>query len=235
MNTVNKTSRVLGVAFILQFVTSLFSGTILRQAWFVPGNMRGTMINIANNPWLMRATILVDMLTAFGVIFLGAVLYETLKEQNKKIALTALGFYILEGALLAVSRMEAFSLIGISQGYVAAGSPAYLLTMGTLAVESMDFVGSTLHMLAFCFGGILFYYLLHRSGIVPRILSLWGLITVLPCLAGTLLAVFGYQVPFFVYIPYAPFELVIAIWILVKGIQNVSATKFHLAQANETI
>ena len=225
----------MGVAFILQFVTSLFSGTFLRQAWFVPGNMSDTMINIAKNPWLMRANILVDMLTAFGVIFLGSVLYETLKEQNNKIALTALGFYILEGTLLAISRMEAFSLIGISQGYVAAGSPAYLLSMGKLAFESMDLGGSTLHMLAFCFGGMLFYYLLYRSGIVPHVLSLWGLITVLPCLAGTLLAIFGYQVPFFVYIPYAPFEFVIAIWILVKGIQEGSETKFHLAQANETI
>ena len=235
MSTLNKTSRVLGVVFLLQFVTSLFSGTVLRQAWFVPGNMRESMLNIANKPWLMQATILVDMLTAFGVISLGVILFVSLRKQNEKIALVALGFYILEAALLAVSRIEAFYLMGISQEFVSTGSPAYLLTMGNLAFESMDFVGSTLHMLAFCFGGILFYYLLNRSGIVPRVLSLWGLITVFPCLVGTLLAVFGYQVPFFIYLPYAPFELVIAIWILVKGIQVGSETEYHLAQANDKI
>ncbi|MGA2824128.1 MAG: DUF4386 domain-containing protein [Bacteroidales bacterium] len=211
MNTVNRTSRVLGVAFLLQFVTSLFCGTILRQAWFVAGNLGETMLNIANKPWMMQATILVDVLTAFSVIFLGAILFVSLRKQNEKIALVAMGFYILEAALLVVSRIEAFSLMGISQEFVTTGSPAYLLTMGKLTFESMDFVGSTLHMLAFCFGGILFHYLLYRSGIVPRGLSLWGLITVFPCLAGTQLAVFGYQVPFFIYLPYAPFELVIAI------------------------
>jgi hypothetical protein len=171
----------------------------------------------------MRAYILVDMLTALGIIFLGAILFLTLRKQNEEIALVALGFYILEAALLAVSRMEAFSLLGISQEYVAAGKAANWLTTGNLALGSMDFAGSILHMLAFCLGGILFYYLLYRSGVVPRLLSLWGLITVLPCLAGTLCSLFGITVPFFIYVPYVPFELVIAIWILVKGVEEKAA------------
>ena len=74
MNAINKTSRVLGFAFLLQFVTSFSSGVFLRQAWVVPGNIGETMINIASKPWLMRTNILVDMLTALGIIFLGAIL-----------------------------------------------------------------------------------------------------------------------------------------------------------------
>jgi len=233
MNAVNKTFRILGVAFLLQFVTSLISGVILQPALIVPGNISESMINIANNAWLMRANILVDMLTALGIanilvdmltalgiIFLGAILFVTLRKQNEKIALVALGFYILEAALLAVSRIEAFSLLRASQEYVTAGHPAYLETIGNLALESMDFVGMTLHMLAFCLGGILYYYLLDKSRIVPRVLSLWGLITVFPCLIGTLSAIFGYELPFALYLPYAPFEFVIGIWILVKGVKE---------------
>ncbi|MCP4541362.1 MAG: DUF4386 domain-containing protein [Chloroflexi bacterium] len=220
MNSANKTSRVLGVAFLLQFVTSLSVGIILQPALIVPGNTSASMIRIANNTLLMRANILVDMLTALGIIFLGAILFVTLRKQNEKIALVALGFYILEAALLAVSRTEAFSLLRISQEYVTAGHPAYLETMANLALESMDFVGTTLHMLAFCLGGIFFYYLLDKSRIVPRALSLWGLITVFPCLIGTLFAIFGYEAPFIIYVPYVPFEFVIGIWILVKGIRD---------------
>ena len=223
MNTINKTSRVLGVAFLLQFVTSFCSGVLLRQAWFVPGNINETMFKIANNPWLMRVNILVDMLTALGIIFLGAMLFVTLRNQSETIAVVALGFYILEAALLAVSRMEAFSLLRISQEYATAGQPAYLETMGNLAFESMDFVGSTLHMLAFCVGGILFYYLLYKSKIVPRVLPLWGIITVFPMLIATLSAIFGYELSFFLYVPYIPFELVIGVWILIKGAKEVQS------------
>lgn len=235
MNTVNKTSRALGLAFLLQFVTSFSSGAFLKQAWFVPGNISETMLKIAHDPWLMRVNIWVDMLTALGVTFLGAILFLTLRKQNEKMALTALGFYILEAALLAASRLEAFALLRLSQEYVAAGQPAHLLVMGQVAYEAMDFGGNTLHMLAFCLGGILFYYLLFRSGVVPAALSFWGLVTIFPLLIGTTAQIFGYTIPFIFYAPYVPFELVIALWILVKGLKESQETRQYLTRANQTI
>ena len=92
--------------------------------------MRESMLKIANSPWLMQATILVDMLTALGIIFLGVILFLKLRKQNEIIALVVLGFYILEAALLAVSRTEAFSLLRISQEFAASGQAANLLAMG---------------------------------------------------------------------------------------------------------
>ena len=220
MNTVNRTSRVLGIAFLLQFVTSFISSAILKKAWFGSGNISETMLKIASNPWQIRTTILLDMFTALGVIFLGGILFLTLRKQNEKTALIAMGFYILEGALIAVSRTEAFSLLRISQEYALAANPA-LQMMGQVAYDSMEYGGNTLHMLAFCPGGILFYTLLYKSGLVPRALSLWGLIAVFPMLIGTLTQVFGYTIPFIFYVPYVPFELAIAVWILIKGISEV--------------
>jgi hypothetical protein len=225
MNLINKTSRVLGVAFLLQFITSFGNGVFLKPVWFVEGDIGATMVKIAQNPWLMRTSILLDMLTVLGVIFLGAVLFTTLRKQNEKLALTALGFYILEGALLAASRAEAFSLLRLGQEYVAGGQPAALLLMGQVAYDVMEFVGGTLHMLAFCLGGILFYFLLYKSRAVPAALSLWGLITTFPMLIGTITQIFGYAIPFIFYVPYVPFEFVIGIWILVKGIWDSSETK----------
>jgi hypothetical protein len=112
----------------------------------------------------------------------------------------------------------------LGQEYVSAGQPAIVQTFGNLAFDSMEFVGGTLHMLAFCLGGILFYYLLDKARVVPRALSLWGLVAVFPMLIGTLTQVFGYTIPFIFYVPYVPFELVIGIWILIKGIQDSSET-----------
>lgn len=217
MNATQKKARILGLAFLLQFVTSFSSGVFLKSAWFVPEDMSATMLNIATNPGVLRANILLDMLTALGVTFLGAVLFVTLKKQNEKIALTALGFYILEVALLATSRMETFALLRFSQAY-ATGQTADLLLKGQVAYEAMEFVGGTLHMLAFCLGAILFYFLLNKARMVPRWMSLWSLITVFPMLIGTVAQVLGHTIPFVFYVPYVPFELVIGLWILVKGI-----------------
>lgn len=217
MNGYPKTSRILGLAFLFQFATSFSSGVFLKLAWFVPEGMSATMLKIAANPGLLRATIFVDMLTALGVTFLGVMLFLTLRKQNEKIALTALGFYILESALLAVSRMEAFSLLRFSQEYAVAGQSADLLFMGQVAYEALEFVGGTLHMLAFCLGAILFYFLLDKARIVPRWMSLWGF-AVFPLLVGTITQIFGYTISFLFYLPYVPFELVIGLWLLIKGI-----------------
>jgi hypothetical protein len=218
MKTTDKVSRVLGVAFLLQFITSVSSGSIIRPLWLVPDDIRATMLTIAENPVILRINILVDTLTALGVIFLGAVLFFTLKKQNGKLALTALGFYILEGALLAASRIGTFSLLQLSQEYAASGQPESLLVFGKVALEAMDYVGDALHVLAFCLGAILFYVLLFKSNVVPRWLSLWGLISIIPVLAGTLTALFDVHLPFIFFLPYFPFEFVIGIWILIKGI-----------------
>ena len=222
MNSVKKTSIVLGIAFLLEVITNIINGMALRPALITTGNITESMANIANNVWLMKTYILVDMIVALEIVFLGAVLFIVLKKKNEIIALVALGFFVIAAVLLAVSRMEAFSLLRISQEYIVAGQPDYLQMLGNLSVESMDFAGSALHTLVFSIGAILFYYLFYKSRAVPRILSLWGLITVPLVLIGTLSKVLGYEVPFFVYLVllYVPFEFVIGIWILVKGIKN---------------
>ena len=224
MNTANKTSRILGVAFLLQFITSFTSGVFLKPTWFVEGDMAATMLKITQNVWLVRTGLFLDMLTALGVTFLGVVLYLTLRKQNETMALTAMLFYVIEGVLHAAGELDAISLLSLSQEYAATGQPAQLLFMGQVAYDAISFSGA-LMMLAFCLGAILFYYLLDKARIVPRWLSLWGLITVFPCLIGTLFAIFGYELPFAMYLPYVPFEFVIGVWILVKGINDDPETK----------
>jgi hypothetical protein len=210
-------SKILGFAFLFQFITSFSSGVFLKPTWFVSDDIGATLLKIAANPIWLRTYILLDMLTALGVIFLGVVLYVYLKKHDEKLALTALSLYILEAALLAVSRLDTYSLLGFSQAYVNEQS-SMLLILGKVAYETMDFVGGTLHMLAFCAGALLFYSLLVKSRLVPRWLSLWGLITTVPMLVATVARIFGYSLPFILYVPYVPFELFIGIWILVKGI-----------------
>ena len=224
MNSDRNTPRLLGAAFLLQAVASLVSGLFLLQPLIVSGNIIDSMTNIANNALQMRASIVVEMITAIGIVILGVLLYLTLKKQNMKIALVALGLYLIEAALLAASRIPAFSLLRISQESVIAGHPAYLQTLGNLLYESLDF-GYSLHMLVFALGATLFYYLFFKSGFLPRVLSLWGLIAAPLALIGILFVLFGYDVPIVVFLPNLPFELTIGVWLMVKGIRDGSETK----------
>lgn len=219
MTTSRVAPRLLGIAFLLQAVASLLSGVLLLQPLRVEDNVSESLIKIADHTAQMRAYVLGELVTAMGIVFLGVVLYIILKRHGERIALVALGLYILEAALLAVSRIAGFVLLRISEEYVAAGQPADLETLGSVALDALDY-GYTLHMLPFCVGAALFYMLVYRSGIVPRALALWGLIALLPVLVAILFTLFGYDVPIFVYLPYAPFEFVIGAWILINGIRE---------------
>jgi hypothetical protein len=72
-------------------------------------------------------------------------------------------------------------------------------------------------MIFYCVGGILFYYLFLKSKYVPKVLSLWGLIAASLGFIGELFALFGYDVPLYVFLPILPFELAIGVWLMVKG------------------
>jgi hypothetical protein len=228
MSSNDKTMRILGLAFLFQFVTSFSNGVFIQSGLVIQGDIIETMTRIAANPGLMRASILIDMLTALGVIFLGVVLYTTLRKQNEIFALTALAFYILEAGLLAASRGSAYSLLEMSQAWGSSGQPEALQVLAELSMERMHFVGASLHMVAFSAGALIFYPLLDRARIVPRWLSLWGLISLIPVAAASLLVMLGVVVPFAVYLPYVPFELVIGLWILIRGIEMAPAKEMSL-------
>jgi hypothetical protein len=223
MNTDKNTPRFLGAAFLLQAVASAVALFILLDPLIVPGNIAESMTNIANNALQMRASIVFTMITAIGIVMLGVLMYVILKKQNRNLAIVAMGLYLLEAAILAASRIPAFALLLTSQESVIAGHPAYLQTLGKLFYEAADF-GDWLHMLPFALGATMFYYLFFKSGYIPRVLSLWGLIAASLALIGTPLVLLGYDVPMIVFLPNLPFELTIGVWLLVKGIKDGSET-----------
>ena len=84
----------------------------------------------------------------------------------------------------------------------------------------VDRQGWHIHALFFCLGGILWYYLFLESGYIPQALSLWGLVSVSLLLIPVLLLVYDrdFTHPVMaVGLLYLPFELVLGVWLIVKG------------------
>jgi len=225
MEAREKKSRMLGLAFLIQFVTSFTSGVIVLpmatgvQGFGVPDDIGRMMAAIAKNSGLIHLNILMELVTAAGVIFLGAMLYSAVRKQHEGLALTAFGLYVLEGALIAVAKLALFALLVLSRQFIAAGSPASLEPTARLLYEVME---CSLKMLnfAFCLGGTIFYALLFKARTVARPLSLWGLVSAQGIFAGVLLGLFGIEAPIFLYVLYIPFEIVIAVWILIRGVKK---------------
>jgi len=225
MESTGKESRLLGLAFLIQFVSSFTSGVFVIplatgvSGFGLPDNIGVTLASIALNAPLIRLGILMELVTAAGVIFLGAMLYLAVRKQHAGLALTAFGLYVLGGVLIAVKMLLVFTLLVFSRQFIAAGSPISLEQMGSLLYEVMTYSSKMLNF-AFCLGLTIFYALLFNARTVARPLALWGLLSIQGILAGVILGLFGKTAPFFLAVPYIPFELVIAVWILVKGVNQ---------------
>ncbi len=194
MNSNKNIPSFIGAAFLLQAVASAVVGLVLLEPLKVPGDIVATMTNFSNHVMQVRAGIVGEMITVTALVILSVLLYMALKEQNRNIALVALGLRLTEVALLAVSRIATFTFLSTSQAFVAEGQPAYLQTLGNLVFETQE-VAYSLNMVFFTLGGTLFYYLLYQSRYVPQALAIFGLIAAPLAFIGTVIELLGYSVP----------------------------------------
>ena len=218
MNSGNKSAKLLGATFLIVAIATLLSDFVLRSL-LGSGSISDSLVNIANNTVTMRIVILLDLITAIGIVVLAVLLFVILQKQNKTIALVALGWWLGESVVLAVSKISTFSLLSLSQEYVEAGAPgsSHFQTLGILFRDATTW-GYTTVLLFFAIGGILFYYLFYKSRVVPWGLSVWAIIAVWLALIGCLLKIFDVDFGY-IFIPNIAFELVIGVWLIIKGIR----------------
>jgi len=105
MNKKNLNTKLLGSAFLFQAIASAIGMLLLKDPLIVSGDIIATMTNISNNQVQMGLSNVVIVFTALGVACLGTLMYTILKDQNEIISRIALGFYLIEAAILAVSRI----------------------------------------------------------------------------------------------------------------------------------
>jgi len=161
-----------------------------------------------------------------AVVVIPVMMFPILKKHNESLALGYVVFRVLEAAAAFAVAISLLLLITLSQGFVKAGPPdaSYFQTLGTLLIEAGDWTGVPLD-LAFGLGALMFYYLLYQSKLIPRFISVWGLIggTLVLAEAGFLAMVSHSPfstIPIFLWLPVAVNEMVLAVWLIVKGFNS---------------
>ena len=215
------TIRLLGAAQLLVFMSGVLSERLFASV--VGSNGTSDMlVNISRNVNRMRIGNLFALVDNLATIVLAVLFFIVFSGQYEIIAFVALGFFFVEAITGAVSKIGGYAVIPLSQEFVEAGAPepSYLQTLGDFLYYGIDRQGFNIHNLFFCLGGILWYYLFLRSGYIPQALSIWGLTAVILLLVPVLLQLndrrFTHPI-MAVGLLYVPFELVLGLWLIVKG------------------
>jgi hypothetical protein len=166
------------------------------------------------------------LIAAFGSAAIAVSLYRVLKETSASLALGSVVFRALEAALYMVAIVSLLSLQSLSKQFATAGAAdrASLQAIGDSMVSARDHA-SVLAVFAFSLGAFIYYYLFWRSRLIPRWLSGWGIGAAILMATGCVLALFsdepvtGYVLLF---LPIAVQEMVLAVWLIVKGFSSSS-------------
>jgi len=231
MNSINKTARIVGVLYIIGTVAGMLSHVLTRPV------LGGSdfLVNVSTHEIQIIAGALFVLIMGFALAMVPVMMFPLLKKYNEALAL---GYVVFRGALetmmyivLAISWLF---LIPLSQEYVKAGTPyaSYFQTLGAVLLNGHDLIGPV-QTIVFCLGALIFYYLLYQTNLIPRWLSGWGLIAIIPYLAAGLLVLIGFFGPLstseiVLEFPLALQEMVMAVWLIVKGF-NPSAIAYGSA------
>lgn len=220
MNSNRKIAIIVGVLFIWAIV-ALFIG----QALYNPViDSPDYLDNTYPNKITVIIGILIEFIGFLGLVFIPVLLFPILKKYNQVLALGYFGFRVLEVMLLSVAQINKLILINLSQDYLNRGGidASYFQSIGN-SIKSALFwndSGGMIYLIVFIIGALILYSALYKSRLIPRWLSIFGLIAAVAMLAASVIAtfeVFPVILAILLMIPIPVQELTMSVWLIVKG------------------
>ena len=219
MDTYRRSGIVTGILFIAATAAGMLA-MFAQPVFNAPDYL--TKIS-ANEPTVLAAALLVFIMGWAGA-GIGISMYPILRRHNEGLALGAAGFRIIEGALTCINAVLILLLVTLSREFIKAGPAdlAQFQNLGTLLAEGRTWVRDVAALPAWCIGAFLYYSMFLKTRLVPRWLSVWGLAGITLTMAGSILVLFRQiahlsTVQMLMYLPAAVQEMVLAIWLIVKG------------------
>jgi len=231
-DTDRRTAAIVGVLFIIGTVAGVVCATIANPILSAPDYL----IKISVNEGQITFVTLLQFVMGVACAGIGLALYPILRKYNEGLAIGSVGFRVIEGVLNIVAAIGLIALLALSQEFVKAGTPelSYFQTIGILINAGTDWLNNVAVLLSWCIGALMYYFVFYQYKLVPRWLSVWGLIGITLTIIGCLLVMFQ-LIPAFGTIqvvfnlPIIPQEMVFAIWLIAKGI-NPSTVASRSAQ-----
>ena len=176
--------------------TAVIVGVLMLVAYSVIGS---------GNPEAKILGMLLEVISGLAVIIIAVLMFPILKPYNKKVSFWYIVLRCIEGGLLVVTGI-------------------LFLSHNTSLLEIYDGIHAG-HGYLFAIAALIFNYLLYQSKLIPRWLSVFGVIATTLLILVNLLEVTGIVSELMILkFPIFLNEIVLAIWLIAKGF-NPSAVK----------
>ena len=220
--TPRSNARVAGSAFLLYIALGIPVMILFGRATHGEG-IAAKLASIAQHASDMRLAAVLILGTAFAALVLGVSMYAITREQDRDLAVLALTCRVGEGVIGGVSMQRTLGLLWLA---TAAGTDAPNRE-ATQAIAAFLLWGqgwnATISATFFAVGSTLFSWLLLRGRMIPSALACLGLLASVLLVVGLPLQIAGVlsgSVIQFLWLPMAAFEIPLALWLLIKGVNE---------------
>jgi len=233
MDSTRKTALVAGVFYLISFVSiptlSLY-GTVKGE---------GFIISSAADTGALWGGFL-EVIVALAGIGTAVALYPVVRRQNEAMALGFVATRTLEAAMIFAGVASLLSLVALRQPGASGADATSLTTVGQALVAFYNgafLVGQSLMPVM---NALLLGTLMYRSGLVPRLIPLIGLIGAPLQLTAVIATLFGLidrvsSVALILVIPIFLWELSLGIYLVVKGFKPSPITAGMVAAGSPPV
>jgi len=219
MNINKKASRIIGILYIIGTIAGILS-VVFTGAMRAPDYL--TALAESRNTFILGTLFILLMGLALAMV--PVVALPIFKKENKTLAV---GFVVFRSALEAMtyiaSILNMLLLLSVSLSYVQANvaDQGMFTNLGTILQEADTWINE-IRVLVFGISALILNVILYKSKLVPRWISIWGLIGAALHIPNGLMGMFGVvdvmsTTATLIDMPIALQEMVFAVYLIIKG------------------
>jgi Domain of unknown function (DUF4386) len=221
MHPTVKAARIAGAIYLSMVFTAPFSLIYVPSKLIVRGNAAATADNIMAHETMFRLSILGDLIGQVIFVCLAIALYRLLRDVSKPWAWLMVAFVLVSAAVCFMNVLNNIAALILFRG------AEFLSAFDKPQRDALGMLFLRLHshgiFIAEIFWGLWLFpfgLLVFRSGFMPRFIGVWLMINCFGYVALSVIALFFpdyYQAAFRYSQPVLFGELVVMLWLLIKG------------------
>jgi hypothetical protein len=225
-------ARLAGFTFLFYIGAGIAAMVLSNRAMTGEGTA-AKLASIAQHPGAMRLIVVLNLLMSLSALVLGVTLWAITREQDPDLAMLGMTCRVVEGVNNARAVPETLGLLWLATA-TGAGAPDSAAAQALAAYSLRE--GPGVSATFFAVGSTLFSWLLLRGRMIPAPLAWLGviasvlLVVLLPVQLAGAVASFSGLVGWLMWMPMLVFELVFALWLLIKGVAAPVARRSSLHQ-----
>jgi hypothetical protein len=216
-----KTAIAIGVIYLAGMVLGIPANILIQSVL----GAADPLASVAANSTLVAIGVLLWLLPAAGDAAHGILMFPILKRYDERMAFGYFGARIMDAVFVAVMALLILFQLPLAGEYLKAGTSDTSNLHGLSSVfMQAQLYAYHLGMLTVGCAGLLLNYVFYRAKVLPRVLSVWGLVGYAVILVGSGLELMGFRLMMIQTLPGGLWEVFIGgVWLIARGFSSSPA------------